>query len=93
MRLVSRLAAPAAAAALALTVAIPATPASAKPKNACSDARAAFRAYMNEARFWIGAADRLAAAGNESGANQATDQANYDLGQADGELGVMSAAC
>jgi hypothetical protein len=48
---------------------------------------------MNEARFWIGAADRLAAAGDEAGANQATDEANHYLGLADGALGDMSAAC
>jgi len=42
---------------------------------------------MNEARFWIGAADKLAAAGNESMANQASEQANFFLGQAEGSLG------
>jgi hypothetical protein len=48
---------------------------------------------MNEARFWIGAADRLAGAGNHSAANQATAQANYYLDLANGALGRMSAAC
>jgi hypothetical protein len=48
---------------------------------------------MNEARFWIGAADDLAAAGNSSMANQAGAEADYYLGLADGALGDMSAAC
>jgi hypothetical protein len=33
------------------------------------------------ARFWMGAADRLAGAGNETLANQATDEANFYLGR------------
>jgi hypothetical protein len=48
---------------------------------------------MNEARFWIGAADRLAGAGLEWRAQEATDIANHHLGQAEGALNAMSAAC
>jgi hypothetical protein len=94
MRLASRLAPPAAIAALAAAaLAIPAAPASAQRHDACATARAVFRANMNEARFWIGAADRLAAGGNQSMANQATNEANYYLGLADGALSDMAAAC
>jgi hypothetical protein len=94
MRLGSRLAPPAMIAALAAgALAISAAPAGAMPHNPCATARAAFRAHMNEARFWIGAADTLAAGGNTSGANAATDEANYYLGLAEGDLGAMSAAC
>jgi hypothetical protein len=56
-------------------------------------ARAIFRAQMNEARFWIGAADRLAATGNEALANQATDEANFYLGLAKAALNDISASC
>jgi hypothetical protein len=48
---------------------------------------------MDEARFWIGAADRLASAGNEAGANAASAEANHFLGQAEGALNDMSEAC
>jgi hypothetical protein len=48
---------------------------------------------MNEARFWIGAADRLAAGGNETLANQATDEANFYLGLAKTALNDISASC
>jgi hypothetical protein len=48
---------------------------------------------MNEARFWIGAADRLAAGGNEALANQATGEANFYLGLAQTALNDMSASC
>ena len=48
---------------------------------------------MNEARFWIGAADRLAATGNEALANQATDEANFYLGLAKAALNDISASC
>jgi hypothetical protein len=61
--------------------------------DACVTARAIFRAQMNEARFWLGAADRLAGAGNEALANQATDEANYYLGLAQAALNDMSASC
>jgi hypothetical protein len=81
------------AATAALGLGITATPASAAPHNPCATARATFRAYMNEARFWIGAADQLAASGNNAMANQATDEANYYLGLAEGALGGMSDAC
>ena len=80
-------------AAATLGAGLGAAPAEAKPKDACATARAIFRANMNEARFWIGAADRLAAAGNHTAANQANNQANYYLGLADGALATMSAAC
>jgi hypothetical protein len=52
-----------------------------------------FRAAMNEARFWIGAADRLAAAGNYSSADLASAEADYYLGQASEALDAMGAAC
>jgi hypothetical protein len=95
MRLASRLASPAAIAALATTaaLAVSATPASALPNNPCATARAEFRAAMNQARFWIGAADQLAAAGDMTGANQANDEANYYLGQAENALGTMTDVC
>jgi hypothetical protein len=70
-----------------------AAPAGAARKDPCATARAVFRSYMNEARFWIGAADRLAGAGNQSAANQATAEANHYLGLAKGALGDVSAAC
>jgi hypothetical protein len=61
MRLASRLASPAVIAALAAgALAITAAPANAARHDPCATARATFRAHMNEARFWIGAADRLA---------------------------------
>jgi hypothetical protein len=81
------------AAATAIGLGVTAAPASAMRNDPCATARAAFRSYMNEARFWIGAADRLASAGNDSMANQASSEANYYLGLADGALGDMSAAC
>src|SRR5262245_24608323 len=56
-------------------------------------ARAIIRAQMHEARFWSGAADRLAAAGNEALANQATDEANFYLGLAKAALNDISASC
>ena len=61
--------------------------------DACVTARTIFRAQMNEARFWIGAADRLAATGNEALANQATDEANFYLGLAKAALNDISASC
>ena len=79
--------------AAALGTSLTAAPANAAPKDPCATARALFRSYMNEARFWIGAADRLAGAGNDSAANQATAQANRYLDLANGALGRMSAAC
>jgi hypothetical protein len=48
---------------------------------------------MNEARFWIGVADQFAANGNETSANQASNEANFFLGQAAGALNEMSDAC
>ena len=48
---------------------------------------------LHEARFWLGAADQLAAAGNQASAKQATSEANYYLGLAEGALGDMSEAC
>jgi hypothetical protein len=47
---------------------------------------------MNEARFWIGAADELAAGGNSAMADAAQNEANYYLGQAEGALADMEAA-
>ncbi len=81
------------AATAALGLGISATPASAAPHNPCATARAIFRANMNEARFWIGAADQLAAGGNTAMANQATAEANFFLGLAEAALGDMSGAC
>jgi hypothetical protein len=77
----------------ALGLGLSAPPASAMPNNPCATARAAFRAAMNEARFWIGAADTLAAGGNTSSANAASNEASYYLGQAEGALGAMQEAC
>jgi hypothetical protein len=94
MKITARLARPAAVAALAAAaLAIPAASAGAEQHDPCATARAVFRAQMNEARFWIGAADRLAGAGLESSAQQATDIANQHLGQAEAALNDMSAAC
>jgi predicted Zn-dependent protease len=76
--------------ALAITAA---EPAYAARNNACATARAIFRAQMNEARFWIGVADQFAANGNETSANQASNEANFFLGQAEAALNEMSNAC
>ena len=57
MRLVSRLAPPAAIVALAL--AITAAPASAERNDACSNARQAVAKYINEVRFFTALADTL----------------------------------
>jgi hypothetical protein len=81
------------AAACSIGVGMTAEPASAARKDPCATARAAFRSYMNEARFWIGAADRLAGAGQDASANKASAEANYYLGLAKGALGDVSAAC
>ena len=94
MRIAPRLARPAAVAALAAAaLALPAASASAEQHDRCATARAVFRAQMNEARRWIGAADRLAGAGLESSAQQATDIANGHLAQAEGALNDMAASC
>ena len=61
--------------------------------DACATARAIFRRNMDDARFWIFAADRFAAAGNETSANQASDEANFYLGLASAALNDMSTAC
>ena len=68
-------------------------PAAALPNNACATARAIFQANMKQARFWIGVADQFAAAGNETSANQASNEANYYLGVAAGALNDMSGSC
>ena len=81
------------AATASIGVGLTAAPADAARNNPCATARAIFRSYMNEARFWIGAADRLAEGGNGAMADQATAEANYYLGMADGALGDMSSAC
>ena len=81
------------AATAAIGLGAAATPASAARHNPCATARATFRGYMNEARFWIGAADRLADAGQTASANLASAEAGYYLGLADGALGDMEAAC
>lgn len=76
-------------AAVTVGLALTAGPAEAKPNDACATARAIFRANMDEARFWIGAADRLAGAGNEAGANAASAEAAHFMGVAEGALGDM----
>lgn len=94
MKLAPRLARHAVVATLAAAAfAIPTASASAEMHDPCATARAVFRAQMNEARFWIRAADRLAGAGLESSAQQATNIANQHLAQAEGALNDMSAAC
>jgi len=62
-------------------------------RKVCAIARRAFRSSMNEAHFWILAADQLAAAGNEAGANQASNEADYYLGLAESALSDMSDSC
>src|SRR4051794_1181639 len=74
------------AAMAAVGVALTAGSASAARNDPCSTAKAVLHSYMNEARFWIGAADRLAGTGNESMANRASDEADYYLGLAEGAL-------
>src|SRR5947209_15720499 len=81
------------AATAAMAGGLTAAPASAMRNDPCRTARAAFRSAMNEARFWIGAADQLAAAGNESSANLASAEADYYLGLAGEALADMSKAC
>jgi hypothetical protein len=83
---------PVVGAVLALAIAA-AEPAYAARNDACVTARAIFRANMNEARFWIGVADQFAAHGNETSANQASNEASHYLGLAEGALNDMSAAC
>ena len=61
--------------------------------DACATARAIFRANMNEARFWIGVADQFAANGNETSANQASNEANHFLDLADSALRDISSSC
>jgi hypothetical protein len=70
-----------------------AAPASAAWNNPCATAWAIFRAHMNEARFWLGAADQLAGAGNDASAELATIEANHFLALAEGALGEVSAEC
>ena len=94
MRLVSRLVPPAAIAALATAaLAIPAAPASAEPHDACATATAVFQSHMNQARYRIGAADRLADAGYEDLAQQATDRVDFYLNLAEAALNVMTIRC
>jgi hypothetical protein len=94
MRLVSRLVPRAAIAALATAaLAIPAAPASAEPHDACATATAVFQSHMNQARYWIGAADRLADAGYEDLAQQATDRVDFYLNLAEAALNVMTIRC
>jgi hypothetical protein len=76
-----------------LGLALTAGPADAMPDNPCATARAIFKANMDEARFWIGAADRLAGAGNEAGANAASAEADHFMGLAEGALGDMGGTC
>jgi hypothetical protein len=48
---------------------------------------------MNQARCWIGAADRLADAGYEDLAQQATDRVDFYLNMAEAALNVMTIRC
>jgi hypothetical protein len=48
---------------------------------------------MNEARFWIGAADKLATAGDDEAANLATNEANHFLDLAGKALNDISSSC
>lgn len=73
-------------AATTLIIGLNATPASAQPID-CANALHAFQIAMNQARFWIGAADRLAAAGDDAGAQRASAEANYYMDQAADALG------
>lgn len=73
--------------------AIGTAPAHAEPRNACSDRMNAFRAAMNEARFWLRAGDRLETAGSWESANAAGEQAAYYLGIAQSELASAEAVC
>jgi hypothetical protein len=66
---------------------------SAARNDACATARAIFRANMNEARFWIGAADKLATAGDDEAANLATNEANHFLDLAGKALNDISSSC
>jgi hypothetical protein len=87
MRLVSRLAPPAAIATLAATaLAITAASASAEVNCANANAKASFQKHMNEARFFIGLADTLDFFGQRDlseaatrDADRAMDAANVDL--------------
>ena len=74
---------------VALGLALGAGPADAAPKGggACPADQEAFDANMAEARFWIGAADKLAAAGNGEMADKASAEADHYLEQAEGALG------
>jgi ABC-type phosphate transport system substrate-binding protein len=70
-----------------------ATPAAAARHDTCATARAVFRAHMNEARFWLNAADTLAAAGSSSLADLATAEAYHFMGLAENALGDMEGSC
>jgi hypothetical protein len=63
------------------------------PNDPCATARRIYESNMNDARFWIVAGDRLAAAGLYESANLAGNEADYYLGLANDALGDMSAAC
>jgi hypothetical protein len=63
------------------------------PNNPCATAMRLFEADMTDARFWIGAADRLAAAGNEDSADMAMNEANHYLNQAEGHLQEARDVC
>jgi hypothetical protein len=86
-------AAVAAVATAAIAAGVMSAPASAKPNNVCSTQSAIFNARMNQPRFWIGEADRLADAGLESQSQSATDTANKFLALAEESLNLMTAAC
>jgi hypothetical protein len=81
------------AATAAIGLSTGAAPASAARHNPCATAWATFRAHMNEARFWLNAADQLADAGNNAAAEQATNEANFFLGQAESALGEVATEC
>jgi hypothetical protein len=80
-------------AAATLGAGLGAAPAAAAKKDPCVTAKAIFRSYMNQARFWIGVSDKFAALGDEVNANKADAEANYYLDRAEGALDTMSATC
>ena len=81
------------AATTAIGLGVTAVPAEAARHNPCATARAVFRAHMNEARFWLNAADTLAAGGNSAGADAAQAEAEFFMSQAQGALDEMGDAC
>ena len=63
------------------------------PNSPCATAMRLFEADMTEARLWISAADRLAAAGRDDSVDMARNEVNYYLGLADGHLQEARDVC